>query len=205
MPVIDVIELQNAKLGLWQNTQSVEQLIEVARNELSEPDFSKLSDFSSEKRKKEWIVTRLLTKVINQKYIQITYNCNNKPLSDFGFIGISHSDEFVAVIFSEDRNVAVDIEKISNKTCKIAKKFLSDEEQIVFNISDSKLTTLLWSIKECVYKYYSEKQLAFAQNIKIEPFVLKSEGTLIVFLKKTCKINVKYLFYENFVLTYIVD
>lgn len=206
MPVFKIIEIDNTKIGLWKNTQTIEQLLETARNDISNIDYIKISEFTSINRQKEWICTRLLAKAINNdKYLQIYYDENHKPLINNGLIGISHKDDYVAIIQSADKNVSIDIEKISEKTSKISSKFLSKKEQNIFNTSNIKLTTLLWSVKECVYKYYSKKKLAFAQNIEIQPFDIEKDKKVNVWLKQQIPIKVHFTFFDNFVLTYIFE
>ncbi len=207
MPVYKIITEKNAKIGIWKLSETVDELENKIFSELSDDEKTKYRQFKSQQRKKEWLATRILLKEIKKSpfHTIITYNEACKPKVKNEYIGISHSRDFVAVIISEKNQVSVDIERISNKPQKIIRKFLSDDEKISFNTDNQQVTTLLWSTKECVYKYHSTKNLPFIDGIKILPSEIKNKGLLNAILQDKIKLIIKYLSIENNILTYIDD
>lgn len=126
---------------------------------LNTSEFNKLS-----KRDKEVVATQ---RIIRQHYPNeiLSYKLNKAPILASGRgISISHSSDFLAILITPHA-AAVDIEKISDKTKRVAAKFLSIEEQKWANTKE--LTTLCWCAKECLYKIYQNGSLNFANDLSI--------------------------------------
>lgn len=106
---------------------------------------------------------------------------------------ISHCGDYAAAIVSADKRVGIDIEIPVEKIIRIRDKFLSDEEKAVFNLSendaDPLLPTLLWSVKESVFKWYGNGEVDFKKHIqlsnlqkeKVDCFFSKAESSLTVY------------------------
>ena len=71
MSLQQIIKENNIKIGLWEIEESLEELLQLA-NTIS------TADFNTEKRKKEWIASRLLLNEINPNY-SISYNAFGAP------------------------------------------------------------------------------------------------------------------------------
>jgi len=207
MPLLKKIYEKDAKIGLWQLSESVEELEQLILVLLSNEEKQKYPTFKSEQRKKEWLATRILLKDIKKSpfHTIISYNDACKPFTKDENISISHSREYVGVIISEKNEVSIDVEKISKKTIKIADKFLSEEEKLNFDYKKPEIATLLWSAKETVYKFYSKKNLPFIDGIKIIPTKIDENGTINAILLQKTKLEVQYLYIYNNVLTFIVN
>ncbi len=180
MGIVKKIEENNCKIAIWDLQESLIELSNLYNK-------SKLPIFTNEKRKKEFLATRILLKEIipNQS---ISYNIYGAPeLDNNQYISISHSHNLVALIVSE-RKVGLDIEKISSKALSLSSKFISD---ITYNISKEK-ATLIWCAKEAIYKWYQKKNINFKNDIKIYPFKLGDKGTVIAKFK-----NQKQTLYYN--------
>ena len=92
---------QNCTIAIWEITETLEELLQLS-NTIS------TADFNTEKRKKEWLASRLLLNDINPNY-SISYNAFGAPeLNNGSFISISHSKGLVAIIISQ-RQVGLDI------------------------------------------------------------------------------------------------
>ena len=96
----------------------------------------------------------------------------NKPyLPDEQYhFSISHCGDYAAAIVSRDKRVGIDVELTTNKIVKIKDKYLSQEEQHLFNTesltTDYHLLTLLWSAKESVFKWYGQGNVDFKKHIR---------------------------------------
>lgn len=126
-----------------------------------------------------------------------------KPyLEDEAFhFSISHCSNYAAAIVSRNKRVGVDIEVPTAKVERIKKKFLHAEELLFLNgrqtggnddvepegqtisaggwqASPVHQLTLLWSVKEAVYKWWSYGGVDFSEMIRIEPFALEEKGEI---------------------------
>lgn len=201
MPLLSVRSI-NAEtcLGIWKITETEQWFL----HNMIFPDSlnATLSNYKSESRRLEVLATyALLQTLTNDNTATITHNSSGKPLSSHGFISISHTKDYVALILSTNNQVAIDIEYISNRVEKIRHKFLREEET-----PDSLLALLLhWTAKETLYKYDSECDLAFSE-MRVLPFGLQNKG---IFYIENLKLHTKHpVYYEtndHFIITYMVS
>lgn len=201
MPLLSVCSI-NAEtcLGIWKITETEQWFLQ----NMIFPDSlnATLSNYKSESRRLEVLATyALLQTLTNDNTATITHNSYGKPLSSHGFISISHTKNYVALILSTNNQVAIDIEYISNRVEKIRHKFLREEET-----PDSLFTLLLhWTAKETLYKYASEYDLAFSE-MRVLPFCLQNKG---IFYIENLKLHTKHpVYYEtndHFIITYMVS
>ena len=83
---------------------------------------------------------------------------------------ISHGGNFAAAIVSSTHRVGVDIELVSPRVVAISHKFLHPSEKAFLNdwteLSKMhlELTTVLWSAKEAIYKWYGLGGIDFRQH-----------------------------------------
>lgn len=201
MPLLSVRSI-NAEtcLGIWKITETEQWFL----HNMIFPDSlnATLSNYKSESRRLEVLATYALLQILtNDNTATITHNSSGKPLSSHGFISISHTKDYVALILSTNNQVAIDIEYISNRVEKIRHKFLREEET-----PDSLFTLLLhWTAKETLYKYASECNLAFSE-MRVLPFALQNKG---IFYIENLKLHTKHpVYYEtndHFIITYMVS
>jgi len=170
MALLKTILLPEGILGIWELSELSEQLLPYfTPEELAEPEFRK---FTFEKRKAEWLTTRLLLKQLIGPDFRISYSESGKPIlehSRYKFIAISHSREFVAVLVHEHLDVGIDIENMTRNYTAIQKKYLSETELKQVN-GDSRLQCLYWCAKEAVFKLVPEEGVEFREQIRILPF-----------------------------------
>lgn len=118
-----------------------------------------------------------------------------KPyLEDEAFhFSISHCSDYAAAIVSRNKRVGVDIEVPSFKVERIKNKFLHADELAFVDVqwtagrgkeeAENKhhqisQLTLLWSVKEAVFKWWSYGGVDFSEMIRIRPFALEEEGKI---------------------------
>ncbi len=135
--------------------------------DLTDVDNMIISQSGSLLRRLEILNVRALIKDLGLN-LKITYK-NRKPQCDNGFISISHSDTLAAVIWNPDTETAIDIEEISERVTRIAKRAFSLPE-LEFANNDILKLNLLWNCKECVYKLAEIKGLDFKKQIQVLPF-----------------------------------
>ena len=122
---------------------------------------------------------------------------------------ISHCGDYAAAIVSKDRRVGIDIEIPVDKIIRIADKFLNDDERINWlnelTTPDSRLTTLLWSAKESVFKWYGEGVVNFRENILLKRSDEKNETIDCFFTKNQQQLTIHYRRFDHLVLAWVLS
>ena len=193
MPLISIETIASgAQLGLWHIEESVDELLNHYPSLSSE-----VSSYRSDARKLEKLaVYSLLFMMTGDTTLRISHNEAGKPSVNGWNISISHTKGYAAVILSKDKNVAIDIEHISPRVCKIADRFVRTDEDA------STLESLLlhWSAKETIYKYFSESDLHFF-DMRIHD--IKENELWVDNLKDDAEVMVTYRFSPDYVLTFV--
>lgn len=145
--------------------ETEEQLLTLC--DLTDEDKSLLSKCSAPKRRIEILSVRALLKEIGINQA-IHYN-DRKPFVNDGYISISHSQNIAAIIWNRNFPVGIDVETISPRIQRIAKRAFSEQE-LKFAEDDIKKLTILWNCKECVFKLANTEGIDFRQMIQVEDF-----------------------------------
>ena len=84
----------------------------------------------------------------------------------------------------EEKKKEIDIEKVRNKIVKVSDKFIDYEYSFLGNLNNEvERLTLIWCIKECIYKISNEKlPFIFKNNCIVTPFNLQ-DSSVISWLK----------------------
>jgi len=190
MGVISNTTTQNCTIAIWEITETLDELLQLS-NTIS------TADFNTERRKKEWIASRLLLNEINPDY-SISYNAFGAPeLSDGSFLSISHSKGLVTIIISQQQ-VGIDIEEISEKAIRVSSKFVSTNN---LKALTAEKATLIWCCKEAVFKWHQKGEVDFIADIQLHPFESMEKGEIKAEFRNTQlilnyqKINNHYLVY----------
>jgi 4'-phosphopantetheinyl transferase len=175
----NIVTIDNAKLLVWEITQSIDELVSVFNNfALFAVDFEKIN---SDKRKLEFLGTRWLLKILLGKETNVKYTADGKPyLNDESYhISLSHSGKWMAVMIHPTKQVGIDIECPTDKIQKVYKRFLNETEQV--ELSDGKNIKQLqiaWSAKEALYKIIGKEAIDFANQLRLLPFEVQTEGRI---------------------------
>ena len=182
MGILSITEANNCKIALWEITETLKELLQLSHT-ISIPDFN------TEKRKKEWLASRLLLNKISPN-TALSYNEFGAPeLNNECNISISHSKKLVAISISKQQ-VGLDIEEISDKVLRVSSKFISKN-----NLTDltAEKATLIWSCKEAIYKWHQKGEINFIADIKLQSFLIEEKGEI----KAQFKNNPLTLFYTK--------
>lgn len=206
MSIFNKINTEAGVLGIWKLSESVSELI--SNFQFSENEKLEFDKIKVERRKKEYIATRLLLKGLLGEKPEISYLKSGKPVlkNSHKNISISHSSEFVVALVSEN-NIGIDVENIQRNIKKIANRFLCDNELKHINKKgDSQTATVLyWSAKEAIFKCTNDDGILFDTQIIIQPFNIKKEGIFAGSLNKKIDYKLWYFFIENNVVVYCVE
>jgi phosphopantetheinyl transferase len=120
---------------------------------------------------------------------------------------ISHCGDYAAVVVSKTYRVGVDIERVTDKIQGIIPKFLTGtEQQLLPATAFSKTATLLWSVKEAVYKWKGSGGVDFKKHINVNTITAASEeGVVQCMFDSTIPLQVHYLFFNNNALTWVLS
>jgi len=167
MGIIKRYTENNCQIAIWDLNESLTELLKLGARFDS-------SNFKTEKRKKDFLVSRLLLNELEPNQ-QISYNSNGAPeISNGKHISISHSKNLVAIIIS-DKKVGLDIEYISEKPLRLSPKFITDNSHQ--DLTKEK-ATLIWCLKEAVFKWHQKGSVDFKKDIQISPFIMKEKGKI---------------------------
>ena len=156
---------------------------------LSETEKNFMKNISSQQRRNEWSSWRRIVKEELSDDILIDYDITGSPIlhpatknkgisehDKINFISVSHSNKFAAVMFSEKR-CGIDIETTDRNFVHITPKYISEKEKTLNTCDDKLFNAVIWCAKEAAYKYLTEKQIDFINDLTVTEIDLK-KGSL---------------------------
>lgn len=213
MGVYQIKYLNNdSAIGLWKITETTEQLLSQYLAPSSFRDGKERAEyqsFKSETRKKEWLSCRLLVReMLNNHQLMVEYNEFRAP-SLVGSplkVSFSHTKGLVAVIVGPCMKLGIDVEQKSDRIADLALKFLNIREHNAIDRENKILHLYLhWCGKETMFKVSSNKVLDFRENLRIEPFEVRQEGSFqgcIVYDSTKIDLVLSYTLFENYVVVW---
>ena len=207
MPLHKVIYLsKNTKLYLWKITEDFDTLFSQVK--LKDSSLERLESMKSESHQKGFLAVRMLLQHNDYSDFDLFYDEFGKPhLKPQGCsikdveISISHSNDFSAIAIS-DSKVGLDLEQLKEKTLRIAPRFmdvshldnLSKEEKI-------KKATVVWGIKESIFKIKNEKGISFPNHIFEDDFSFedKKATATLKFNNKEEKFQIQFDSVEDYI------
>jgi 4'-phosphopantetheinyl transferase len=170
MPLFKTIPVAGGLIGVWEMTESSEELLRFfSSEETNNLDFQK---YTHEKRKVEWLASRLMLKQLIGSDFAVSYSETGKPIlgnNCYKHISISHSRDFVVVFVHENLEVGIDIENLTRNYHSIEKRYLSDLEQKQAS-GNPKIQCIYWCAKEAIFKLVPDIGVEFREQINILPF-----------------------------------
>ena len=196
----------DTKLGVWHCSETIPQLLEMAV--IDEGDWDRCASFKNQQRQKQFLAVRILcSKLIGA--CKIMYRPGGMPYLEGKeqHISISHCHDYVAIIISNSPAIGIDIQKIDNKILRIRNRFVNDEDKKIIDFENIKHLTLLWCVKESLYKINGDPKVFFKEHMKLEHWYnqassqLKASINLDLYRRKH---QFKFEILENYVLVYTV-
>lgn len=145
MPIVKEIHSDDNHIAIWQIDES-EQVL------MSELEHSVELPVNPRRRLERLAVLNLLKQLgYGEKY---HYQPDGRPYlpSNNSHISISHAGNKVVVATNPQRGVGVDIEQLERNYKRIAPKYMSQREICHITSYGSNEMSLIWCIKEAVYK-----------------------------------------------------
>jgi phosphopantetheinyl transferase len=196
---------ETAKIGVWQIKENEQFFLEQvsAQKEITHPH-----------KRLQHLAGRYLLKQLDADFplALIKINSSGKPFienDDFHF-SISHCGDYAAAIISKSEHVGIDIEIPDQRIEKIKNKFTSEKELELFSSIDysaAEKLTIIWSIKEAMFKWYGKGLIDFKKHLCIESVQINN-GTVIsnCFFRKNNEVQIiaKSAMIEDNILSYVI-
>ncbi|WP_452222369.1 4'-phosphopantetheinyl transferase family protein [Lacinutrix salivirga] len=205
MPLYKTINVNSqTTVKIWKIEESYSTLF--APLDLKLQSLERVLGMKSELHQRGFLSVRHLLRAFGYTDQDLYYDANGKPhLKDGKHISITHSFIFSGVIIS-DVEVGIDIEKQREKIAVIAKKFVDYE----FNYLDRKASdyinklTVIWGIKESLYKLFATPGMLFREHFLVIPFMLQDQKTKAWIDYKGLKkdYDTEFLEFEGFTCAY---
>jgi len=199
-----IIPNPQTTVKIWKITEFYDDLIQDVF--LRPESLKRVLGMKSELHQRGFLSVRHLLNEFGYTDDDMFYDENGKPhLKDGKYISITHSFNFSAVIIS-NTFIGIDIEKQREKISVIAHKFI-DYEFNYLNKEDGnyiKKLTVIWCVKESLYKLYATPGLSFLQNILVIPFMIKDGETVswIDYENKKERFTIHFIEFEGFTCAY---
>ncbi len=159
---------------VWKITESFQKLSEEIA--LKESCKQRVEGMKSELHQRGFLSVRKLLGEAGYNDFDLYYDEFGKPhLHDGKYISITHSHQFSSIIIS-DKKVGIDIELQREKIIRIADKFCNAEFEFLEKDHSTdyiKKLTVIWGIKESIFKIRNEKGISFKDHINVAEFRLE--------------------------------
>jgi 4'-phosphopantetheinyl transferase len=206
MPQVDFNFADNSKeVAIWKISENFNELEELCRDKFFVPQ--EINKWTIN-RKLQWMSSRLLLKILSP-HSEIFFSQEKGPVQTQNnlFVSISHTNYFSCATISQTSPVGIDIEEINDKAKRISKKFLHASElqiQKNFPLEESSFCTLIWTIKESIFKKFHNLHLIFSEQIVLKSLkqndnfftaevIVKSENKINNVVARIYKIENHYL------------
>ena len=199
-----IIYNPTTQILLWKITEPLSELsAEVTLNPKNQERFNGMK---SELHQRAFLSVRKLLQLKGFADFDLEYDQYGKPhLKDGKYISISHSHEFATIIIS-DEITGIDIEMQRDKIVKIAPKFAEKELEFLDQENQDYIRklTVIWGVKESIFKIRNEVGISFNDHIHLQPFELKDQlGTASLhFQNKVIQFEFHFIEIDNFILVY---
>lgn len=201
MPLLKTIALNNhTQLLVWKITETFDELFtSVALKDVS---LARVEGMKAEGHQKGFLSVRRLLMEAGYSDFDLYYDEFGKPhLNDGKHISISHSNDFSVIVLS-DVNIGADLEILKDKTLILAPRYMDVSHLENLDPTDELIkATVVWGIKESVFKIKNEVGISFKDHIFEDDFNLadKKCGVTLQFEGRSERFDIMFDFIENYV------
>lgn len=213
MPLHSIINHDlSTKIYIWKISETYDALFsEIILNEKSQ---IRLQSMKSEMHQRGFLSVRKLLQEAGYSDFDLFYDESGKPNlisnnynSEHVEVSISHSHEFSTLIISKN-TVGIDLEIQKEKILKIAPKFMNIS--CIENLSHEnkiKKATVIWGIKEAIFKIKNQKGISFPDHIFESEFNLKDQKAKaqLRFNDQIENFEIHFQEIENYILVYAFE
>ena len=203
MPLFRDFSDQQAAILLWKYDEDEKLDAEFL---LEKENFERIKDYHSTKLKEVLLVRKILKTILpNHK---ILYNDRIPYLEPNDYeISVTHSFPYAALAISKNK-IGIDIEPFNPKISRIQHKFLQQEESyFIEKNKEVAYLTVIWSLKESLYKIHHSNYWSLKKHYEVKPFRLDFPFNILCRVhddKVSDLYKARVEFFENYCFT-IVD
>ncbi len=193
------------RILVWKVTESLEEL--ALDTTIKPQNALRMQGMKSELHKRAFLSVRHLLKTAGYSDNDLYYDQFGKPnLTDGKNISITHSHQFAAIIIS-DEIVGIDLEWAREKILRIANKFAAVEDEYLKEdsvLNQIQKLTVIWGIKEAIFKIRNEPGISFKDHITVPNFTLNSKKAkgYLNFLSLEKSYDINFEIFEEFALVW---
>lgn len=138
---------------------------------LEEENYEKIKEYHPTKLKEVLLVRKILKSVLPE--YKILYNDRIPYLYPRDFeISVTHSFPYAGLAISKNK-IGIDIEPFNPKITRIQHKFLQKEEShFIEKEKEVAYLTVIWSLKESLYKIHHSNYWSLKKHYEVKPFHL---------------------------------
>ncbi len=220
MPLYKIISVNETTTAyFWHITEDLSSLFRTVS--LKDTSLFRLEGMKSEAHQKGFLAVRMLLQYLGYTDYDLSYDETGKPHLEIKsqrlevkrepstqhptpiiqHISISHSHEFSCICIS-DELMGIDLEKCKEKTLKIAPRFMEVKHLENLTISEQiEKATVIWGIKEAIFKIKNEKGISFPEHIFENEFDLKDKKcyATLHFNNQIEKFNIQFYNVEDYI------
>lgn len=125
------------------------------------------------------------------------------------YFSLSHCRDYAAAIVSTENKTGIDLEMRSPKIEIVHSKFLSASEKMQLQATQAgldflSLATIVWSAKEAIYKWAGETGVGFKEHIRYDWLFPELQIVRMKYAHVEDPLLVKYEFFGDLCLCYLV-
>ncbi len=205
MPLLEKITDQSATMGIWQMSETLPEL--EAMYAIKDEEKSVYEAFKNDRRRKEWLTTRILLSELVDHEVEIKHRESGKPyLADSSAcISITHTIGYVGIRLAS-HPVALDMEYHSPRVLKIMNRFIGEREEKFIDPADPITSALIiWSAKETIFKLFDFQEVQFDEHIYIKRLKIGRSGRFKGVFEKDgfkAEVGLYYKVYGDLILVY---
>ncbi len=212
MPFYKAIPIRkDTTIYLWKIEETLDALFQSVT--LKPSSMQRLENMKSESHQKGFLAVRKLLLHLGYSDADLVYDASGKPTlrssetSAQFHVSISHSHAFSALALSRV-NFGMDLELLKEKTLKIAPRFMDVTHLDGLHSEDKiKKATVIWGIKEAIFKLKNEVGISFPNHIIEMPFDLQDKKAVaqLDFNKATEKFDIHFDSVEDYIFVCAFD
>ena len=198
MPLVYQQEEDAFRLGLWKIEEDIP---------FFESAIPYRSNAVNQERAKQQLAARMALESVHRNFPfnQVRIVEGGKPVlkNNASKFSLSHCNGFSAAIVSDKNEVGIDIEPIHDRVLKVEKKFLNEHELDLLASTGAAhrvvYSTLFWSLKEAMFKWWGRGGVDFSRDIEIVEFNADDVGSALMKFAKMPDVifEANYIRYEN--------
>lgn len=168
MPLYRDFSDQKATILLWKYDETEELDAEFL---LEKENYDRIKDYHTTKLKEVLLVRKILKTILPDH--KILYNDRIPYLEPNDYeISVTHSFPYAGLAISKNK-IGIDIEVFNPKIERVRHKFLYEEESdFIEKGKEIAYLTVIWSLKESLYKIHHSNYWSLKKHYEVKPFHL---------------------------------